>query len=108
MTTKPAPRGLFLSEKSLRKPLTFPERMLSLQPREQNNRRAEMTANQTTIANVPSCNIRRFADLALAISYAGRMNHHTKILMGDDGRYWIASTNRETFRLMAAGYEAIR
>ena len=52
-------------------------------------------------------NIAKFSNLQLAIARRNRQTYNVPVLMGCDGRYWVASTNREAGRLVAAGYEQI-
>ena len=51
-------------------------------------------------------NVSKFNSFELAKSCSNRQVYHTRILLGDDDRYWVPSTHRETGLLIAAGYEA--
>lgn len=67
-----------------------------------------MTKTTSSHAAVANCNIARFNSMENAISYRNNRNrYHPPILMGCDGKFWVASTNREAGRLIKAGYEAI-
>ena len=50
-------------------------------------------------------NARRYSILAMAKEVSTRQTYRTSVLLGDDGLYWVPSTNREAGLLIKAGYE---
>lgn len=63
----------------------------------------EMTTDRRT--QIALANVRRYSGLAMANDIAMRQKYWVPVLLGDDGRFWVPSTNREAGLLMAAGYE---
>lgn len=49
--------------------------------------------------------IYRFKTYENAQGWLRQMNYSSKILLGDDGRYWVADSWRKTAQLIKAGYE---
>ena len=60
-----------------------------------------------TIAGVPTTNINKFNRIETARRWASKSRYIVRVLLGDDGLYWVCSTTREESRLVKAGYEAI-
>lgn len=56
----------------------------------------------------PSKNIRRYSSLALAQLAADNQLKPTIVLLGDDGRFWLPYTLRDSDALMKMGYEPAR
>ena len=60
---------------------------------------------QKSVASQGSYGLSRFSSLALAKEYANRANGIYRVVMGDDGKYWVAPA-RIASQLIAGGYEA--
>lgn len=60
-----------------------------------------MPQTQTALRNTG-----RYSVYAMAREASSRQVYKTRVLLGDDGRYWVPSTHREAGILMRAGYEA--
>lgn len=56
--------------------------------------------------NTAKIKTRKYKSLALAQIAARNQEYWVPVLMGDDGLFWVAYTNRDAGALMAAGYEA--
>lgn len=56
-------------------------------------------------AKIPSSNISKFSDPKLAKSAASKQKYKTQVFMGDDGKFWVPSTNKEAGQLKKDGYE---
>jgi hypothetical protein len=52
-------------------------------------------------------NCRKFSNPVMALDVASRQQYIVRVLMGDDGLFWVPATTRECSMLMRAGYEAI-
>lgn len=64
----------------------------------------------TTAKYLTSARISRYSTLAnarYALQHRARYANVTPIIMGDDGKYWICSTPRWAYKLIAAGYEEV-
>lgn len=48
----------------------------------------------------------KFQNLGLALSFSGRTNKMSAIILGDDNKYWVV-TMAEMERLIKAGYEVL-
>lgn len=60
---------------------------------------------QKSVASQGSYGLSRFSSLATAKEYANRANGIYRVVMGDDGKYWVAPA-RIASQLIAGGYEA--
>jgi hypothetical protein len=56
-------------------------------------------------AKIPSSNISKFSSPQAAKRAASKQKYKTQIFMGDDGTFWVPSTNKEGGQLKKAGYE---
>jgi len=56
-------------------------------------------------AKIPSSNISKFSSPQAAKRAASKQKYKTQIFMGDDGTFWVPSTNKEAGQLKKAGYE---
>jgi hypothetical protein len=56
-------------------------------------------------AKIPSSNISRFSSPEAALRAAALQKYKTQVFMGDDGKFWVPSTNKEAGQLKKAGYE---
>jgi hypothetical protein len=63
--------------------------------------------SQMTVETALSQTIRRFSTPALAKSFlqGTRYQNVNPVIMGDDGKFWVCSTPRQAYTLIAAGYE---
>lgn len=61
---------------------------------------------KTTSIQIALANTRRYSSLALAKQVAINQKYWSPVLLGDDGRFWVPSTNREAGLLIKSGYEA--
>ena len=66
--------------------------------------------------NAPASNLRirfalsnasKFSSLAFAQKRAIEQKYWVKVLLGDAGQFWVASTQREHSILLALGYEEV-
>ena len=56
-------------------------------------------------AKIPSSNISKFSSPEAAMRAAALQKYKTQVFMGDDGKFWVPSTNKEAGQLKKAGYE---
>ena len=56
-------------------------------------------------AKIPSSNISKFSSPQAAKRAASKQKYKTQIFMGDDGLFWVPSTNKEAVQLKKDGYE---
>jgi hypothetical protein len=56
-------------------------------------------------AKIPSSNISKFSSPQAAMRAAARQKYKTQVFMGDDGKFWVPSTNKEAGQLKKDGYE---
>ena len=56
-------------------------------------------------AKIPSSNISKFSSPQAAKRAASKQKYKTQIFMGDDGLFWVPSTNKEAGQLKKDGYE---
>ena len=56
-------------------------------------------------AKIPSSNISKFSSPQAAKRAASKQKYKTQIFMGDDGTFWVPSTNKEAGQLKKDGYE---
>jgi len=57
---------------------------------------------------IAMANVMKYSDLNMAKkSSMEQGKYRTKVLMGDDGRYWVPATPREERVLVKAGYERV-
>ena len=56
-------------------------------------------------AKIPSSNISKFSSPQAAKRAASKHKYKTQIFMGDDGLFWVPSTNKEAGQLKKDGYE---
>ena len=56
-------------------------------------------------AKIPSSNISKFSSPQAAMRAAALQKYKTQVFMGDDGKFWVPSTNKEAGQLKKDGYE---
>jgi len=56
-------------------------------------------------AKIPSSNISKFSSPEAAMRAAALQKYKTQVFMGDDGKFWVPSTNKEAGQLKKDGYE---
>lgn len=56
-------------------------------------------------AKIPRSNISKFSSPQAAKRAASKQKYKTQIFMGDDGKFWVPSTNKEAGQLKKDGYE---
>ncbi len=50
-------------------------------------------------------NTRKYSTLAMAESVASKQQYWVRVILGDDGLFWVAATNKEAGLLVKSGYE---
>ena len=50
-------------------------------------------------------NTRKFNSYALALDTTFKQKYATRVLLGDNGQYWVPANRREESILIKAGYE---
>lgn len=62
---------------------------------------------ETALNNPNSGYIARFTTLSNALSYRNTRQNYTStpILLGDDGKFWLAPNNKVAYKLIDMGYE---
>jgi hypothetical protein len=61
--------------------------------------------NSIKEAKIPSSNISKFSSPQAAMRAAALQKYKTQVFMGDDGKFWVPSTNKEAGQLKKDGYE---
>jgi len=64
-----------------------------------------MAKNRLKELGIPASGIRKFKSVELMRKYASRLRNGGMVALGDDGRYWVCSTNRIAGKLQRAGFE---